>query len=108
MGRCELIDEVMVADINRANPSMPHGGPWPAEVTLLVELTGPSASSVCEQTQMLRALATEQHGASSVKVCVEAAEAAHIWRVRKECLWSAMSQHPDCEPMITDVRAVSS
>jgi D-lactate dehydrogenase (cytochrome) len=26
-----------------------------------------------------------------------------IWKIRKECLWSVMSQNPDKEPMITDV-----
>ena len=26
-----------------------------------------------------------------------------FWKFRKECLWSAMSQYPDHEPMITDV-----
>ena len=98
VGRCELIDDVMVKDINSANPSTQ----WPEEVTLLYELTGPSRRSVEEQTAALRGLAATS-GATGLTVCDEPAAAAQLWKYRKECLWSTMSQHPDKDPMITDV-----
>ena len=103
VGRCELMDEVMVRDINLANPQLPSmGGAWAEEVTLLYELTGPSESSVAEQTATLKELATKNN-ATAVKICTEPEQTALIWKTRKECLWSTMSQHPGLEPMITDV-----
>jgi D-lactate dehydrogenase (cytochrome) len=101
VGRCELIDEVMVRDINSANPQL-HGGAWSEEVTLLYELTGPSRHSVEEQTAALRGLA-QAAGATGLIVCDDPEDTAQLWKTRKECLWSAMSQHPGKDPMITDV-----
>ena len=101
VGRCELIDEVMVRDINAANPHLP-GGQWQECVTLLYEVTGPSLSAVQEQTQMLSDLAT-RYGALAFVTASEPYEVAQVWKTRKECLWSTMSQHPGTEPMITDV-----
>jgi D-lactate dehydrogenase (cytochrome) len=93
VGRCELIDEVMVRDINAANPRL-AGGAWPEQVTLLYELTGQSLSAVQEQTLALSGLATH-HGATALVTASDPAEVAQVWKTRKECLWSTMSQHPD-------------
>ena len=101
VGRCELIDEIMINDINAANPQLP-GGAWPEQVTLLYEITGPSSRSVNEQIDTLQELAKE-HEATSVVVATDPQEVALVWKTRKECLWSTMSQHPGLEPMITDV-----
>lgn len=38
IGRCEMLDEIVIRDINAANPSLPS--PWPEQVTLLYEVTG--------------------------------------------------------------------
>jgi D-lactate dehydrogenase (cytochrome) len=101
VGRCELLDEVCIKDINAANPNMP-GGAWEEEVTLLYELTGPSDASVREQIEIVREVAAKNKG-GKFAVATEPAEVAHIWKTRKECLWSSMSQRPELEPMITDV-----
>lgn len=99
VGRCEMVDECMVTTINFANPSMQ---PWPEKVTLLFELTGPSASSVNEQIQIVQEIAS-RHSGADFRVATSETETKAIWRLRKEALWSIMSQHPTMEPMITDV-----
>ena len=51
-----------------------------------------SESAVAEQTAALLAI-TAANGATSVRVAKTAEDAALIWKLRKECLWSTMSQH---------------
>ena len=101
IGRCELLDEVTIRDINAANPNL-KGGPWEEEVTLLYELTGPSERSVLEQIEIVRDFAVKNQGTKFV-VAKDKEESDAVWKTRKECLWSVMSQRPDMEPMITDV-----
>lgn len=101
VGRCELLDELTIKDINLANPQLP-GGAWEEEVTLLYELTGPSDAAVREQIEIVREIAAKNKGTKFV-VATEPEEVNLIWKTRKECLWSVMSQRPDMEPMITDV-----
>ncbi len=101
IGRCELLDEVVIKDINAANSNL-LGGPWDEEVTLLYELTGPSEQSVLEQVEIVRSFAKQNNGTKFV-VAKEKEESDAIWKTRKECLWSVMSQRPGMEPMITDV-----
>jgi len=101
VGRLEMIDEIMVQDINKANPHL-KGGAWKEEVTLLYELTGPSSTSVMEQIDYLKEVASKNK-CSGIKVATDKEDVKQIWQIRKECLWSAMSVCPDLEPMITDV-----
>jgi D-lactate dehydrogenase (cytochrome) len=101
VGRCELLDDEMVKLMNGANPNHPLGK-WPEVTTLLYEITGVSEHSVREQSEIVRKLAVA-NGASNVETYANSEETTQIWKLRKECLWSAMSQFPDREPMITDV-----
>ena len=39
----------------------------------------------------------------SIEALTDKTECSKLWRLRKECLWSAMAANPDREPMITDV-----
>lgn len=101
VGRCELLDDAMVKVINQANPQNPLG-PWPEHTTLMYELTGISAQAVAEQREVVTAIA-RKHGGSDIYTATSAEETRQFWKFRKECLWSAMSQYPEHEPMITDV-----
>ncbi len=101
VGRCELLDEEMVKLINLSNPNHPLGK-WPEETTLLYEITGISDSAVEEQKAILINIA-KKHGGSNILTFSNANETQLLWKIRKECLWSAMSQYPNKEPMITDV-----
>ena len=101
VGRCELLDEEMVKLVNGANPSHPLGK-WPEVTTLMYEITGVSERSVLEQSEIVRNLALK-NGASNIEVYTKEEDTKQLWKLRKECLWSAMSQFPDREPMITDV-----
>ena len=60
IGRCEMLDEVVIRDINAANPTL--ASPWPEQVTLLYEVTGHSASSVEEQIKMVTQIAENNGG----------------------------------------------
>jgi D-lactate dehydrogenase (cytochrome) len=101
VGRCELLDEEMVKLINLSNPN--HAlGRWPEETTLLYEITGISESAVEEQKAILIQIA-KRHGGSDILTFSNEKETQTLWKIRKECLWSAMSQYPNKEPMITDV-----
>lgn len=101
VGRCELLDEEMVKIINLSNPN--HSlGKWPEETTLLYEITGISESAVEEQKTILIEIA-KKYGGSDILTFSNEQETQSLWKIRKECLWSAMSQFPNKEPMITDV-----
>jgi len=103
IGRCELLDEQMVSVINLANPSNPLGlPPWPECTTLLYELTGLSESSVEEQIKIVSDIALKHNG-QDIYIASSIEETQQFWKFRKEALWSAMCQHPDRDPMITDV-----
>jgi D-lactate dehydrogenase (cytochrome) len=101
VGRCELLDDTMVKIINQANPHNPQG-PWLESTTLLYELTGISEQAVAEQRDVVTAIA-RKHGGTAIYTATSEEETRQFWKFRKECLWSAMSQYPDYEPMITDV-----
>jgi len=101
VGRCELLDDEMSKILNAANPN-DFLGRWPEVTTLLYEVTGISEASVKEQTEVVKQIALK-HGASRVETYSDEEEMKHLWKLRKECLWSAMSQFNDREPMITDV-----
>lgn len=101
IGRCELLDDTMVKLINLSNPLNPQG-PWPEYTTLLYEITGISIQSVNEQKEIVTNIAKKHNGIGIYTASTED-ETKQFWKFRKECLWSAMSQYPDHEPMITDV-----
>eukprot|EP01032_Pedospumella_encystans_P022359 gene22359-25332_t len=101
VGRCELLDDNMVKIINQANPQNPQG-PWLEHTTLLYEITGISPEAVAEQRDVVTAIA-KKYGGTGIYTATSEAETKQFWKFRKECLWSAMSQYPDYEPMITDV-----
>lgn len=100
IARIELLDDVMVDMVNAANPGL---AAWPLLPTLMFEVTGPSEASVTEQVQRLQDMAQSAHGGSHVICASDPAECAALWKVRKECLWLALANHPDREAMITDV-----
>lgn len=99
VGRCEMCDEAMVRAINQANPTM---APWEEKVTLLFELTGPTQESAVNQTTQVMEIVS-LHGGQGFRFYTLPEEQRALWKIRKECLWSIMSLHPDKEPMITDV-----
>jgi len=101
VGRCELLDDNMVKIINQANPQNPQG-PWLEHTTLLYEITGISPEAVAEQRDVVTEIA-KKYGGTGIYTATSEAETKQFWKFRKECLWSAMSQYPDYEPMITDV-----
>jgi D-lactate dehydrogenase (cytochrome) len=119
VGRCELMDDKMVKIVNDANgykvravlsssssrlplaepPLAPHGQDEEA-TTLLYELVGASDASVKEQVARVQAV-VRANGGYDLRVSSDPAEATQMWRARKEALWSASAQYPDCEPLIT-------
>ena len=99
IGRCELLDDVMVQNINQATGN-PH--PWPEQTTLLYEVTGISEDSVNEQVELITNVA-KKHGGTNFYVARDKNETEEFWRFRKECLWSAMACNNNRQPMITDV-----
>lgn len=101
VGRCELLDDEMVKMINLSNPNHVLGR-WAEETTLLYEITGISEAAVEEQKKILIEIAQRHHGAD-IKTYAKHEETSLIWKIRKECLWSAMSICKDHEVMITDV-----
>jgi D-lactate dehydrogenase (cytochrome) len=76
-GRCELLDDVMVAIVNATSPSM---APWPVKTTLMVELTGLSARAVEEQVALVTAVAA-RHGGGDAVCAADAEEARRLWQV---------------------------
>ncbi len=64
--------------------------------------TGISPAAVEEQRDIVTAIA-KSHGGTAFYTASSEEETKQFWKFRKECLWSAMSQYPDREPMITDV-----
>jgi D-lactate dehydrogenase (cytochrome) len=101
LGRCELLDDEMIKIVNAVNPGHVLGH-LPEYTTLLFEVTGISESAVQEQEKLLLDIAA-RHGGEHVAVYSTLEESTALWRLRKECLWSAMSVFPAKEPMITDV-----
>jgi len=99
VGRCELLDDTMVTIINKSNPNMKK---WDESTTLMYEITGPSSSSVNEQLDIDKNIALK-YGGKDFYTAKDENETKNLWKIRKECLWSAMSAYPDCEAMITDV-----
>lgn len=99
IGRCELLDDTMIKIINKANPSMK---PWKETTTLLYEITGPLPSVTYKQIHTVLETAMK-HGAIHSLTVLDENEVKNLWKLRKECLWSAMAAFPDCEAMITDV-----
>ncbi len=93
VGRCELLDDHMVRIVNRNSPD---GGPWPEQSTLLYELTGYSTESVRDQVRIVQDIARE-HGAGLIVTATDDEATRSLWRMRKECLWTAMSAYPDKE-----------
>jgi len=77
VGRCELLDDVMVAIVNATSPSM---APWPVKTTLMVELTGLSARAVEEQVALVTAVAA-RHGGGDAVCAADAEEARRLWQV---------------------------
>lgn len=110
IGRCELLDEEMIRIINASNahriqPANDKSSvrlPWPESTTLLYEITGLSQASVAEQAQIILDIA-RKHGGQDIAFYSQEEDCKEVWKIRKECLWSAMSMYPDREPMITDV-----
>jgi D-lactate dehydrogenase (cytochrome) len=96
-----LLDEEIIKVINDGNVGMT---PWSLKNTLLYEITGISHTSVLEQLEVVKRLAI-RHGAKAEDIVQlsDKEECLKLWRLRKECLWSAMAAYPDREPMITDV-----
>lgn len=101
VGRCELLDDHMIKIVNAANSNNPIGV-WPEHTTLLYEITGVSQNSVLEQSEIVKNIALK-NGASNIEIYSRDEDCKLIWKTRKECIWSAMSQYPNREPMITDV-----
>lgn len=90
----------MVKLLNNANPTLKK--PWTEKTTLLYEITGVSHEAALEQLQIVTDIA-KSNGCHDIYKATTSDEAASIWKLRKECLWSAMSQYPERDPMITDV-----
>jgi hypothetical protein len=90
----------MVKLLNRSNPNLSN--PWTEKTTLLYEITGVSHEAALEQLQIVTKIA-KSNGGHDIYKATTSTEAASIWKLRKECLWSVMSQYPDRDPMITDV-----
>ena len=89
----------MVSILNNTNTAM---RPWSVLPTLLIELTGPSHTAVLEQQQRVQQICSA-YNASETQLLSDPAECKELWRMRKECLWSAMAAYPDREVMTTDV-----
>ena len=91
----------MVKMINLSNPNHVLGR-WPEETTLLYEITGISEAAVEEQKKILIEIA-KKHSGSDIQTYSKPEETSLVWKIRKECLWSAMSICKDRDVMITDV-----
>jgi len=120
IGRIELLDSHMIQIMNQANsgsslslslsPSLSLSSSsadlssWPEYPTLLFEVSGFSETGVQEALNSLISLSlSPAFSASHIYSAKSAEECSTIWKMRKECLWSAMSVYPDREAMITDV-----
>ena len=51
---------------------------------------------------IVRKIADTHHGFDYL-IATDKEECKQLWAIRKACIWSAMSEYPDKEPMITDV-----
>lgn len=107
VGRCELMDDVMIKILNQniaptGNKKDIASEKWPEHHTLLYEVTASSPASLLEQQQIITRIAKE-HRAHHVVTSSSPATTTAIWRMRKEALWTIMGQYPDREPLITDV-----
>lgn len=98
IGRCEMLDDEMMKVVNAANSNIN----WPERFTLLYEIVGPSDAAVKEQVDIVNRIAAKHRGFDTM-VATNPEECKNMWAIRKACIWSAMSQYPDLEPMITDV-----
>lgn len=98
IGRCELLDDSMVNILNMSNS---NSKAWFESTTLLYEVTGLSFTAVNEQIQIIQSIA-QSHGGFDIVTATDATETANLWKMRKECLWSTMSQFPQREAVITD------
>eukprot|EP00898_Chlorokybus_atmophyticus_P000385 jgi/Chlat1/1347/Chrsp119S01769 len=96
LGRCEMMDEVMMRAVNEANSRN-----MPEKVTLLYEFVGTPAS-VEEQVRLAEEIA-KQNGSGDFVFTSDEEEKHKLWQARKEALWSAAVLNPDAEVMITDV-----
>lgn len=89
VGRCELLDDVMVRIVNDTN----EGLDWVEKTTLMIELTGHSHESVMGQLAIVQSV-VETHGGGNMAVATDEGECLKLWSIRKQCLWSAMSKYP--------------
>ena len=89
VGRCELLDDVMVKIVNETN----QGLDWEEQTTLLIELTGHSHEGVMEQLQVVQGV-SKVHGGGNMTCVTDEGECRTLWSIRKQCLWSAMSRYP--------------
>jgi glycolate oxidase len=86
----EMMDRAMVAAVER----FVHAGyPLDAEAVLLVEVTGVPAA-VAEEADIIAAMAAE-HGATTVRIAVDAVERALLWKGRKSAFGAVAQMAPD-------------
>jgi D-lactate dehydrogenase (cytochrome) len=96
VARIEFLDEVAV---DAANAHAKLG--LKRQPTLFLEFHG-SARWVEEQSETVRALATE-HGGSDFDWATRAEDRARLWKARHETLYSNQSLRPGCKTYTTDV-----
>mmetsp|Transcript_6223 Transcript_6223/g.9312 ORF Transcript_6223/g.9312 Transcript_6223/m.9312 type:complete len:560 (+) Transcript_6223:58-1737(+) len=97
VGRAELLDDTMMKILNKANKKS-----YKEKPTILLEIAGESSDSVNFTMKIVSDFITKNNPLM-IEYLKKKAECDEMWRERKEALWAAMGQYPECEAMTTDV-----
>jgi len=97
VARVELLDEAMIAAVNRFS-RLDH----PLAPTLFFEFHGASEASVVEQAQSAEELARD-HGGSGFRWATLAEERTRLWKARHDAYYAALATRPGAKGFTTDV-----
>ena len=97
VARVELLDEAMIAAVNRFS-RLDH----PLAPTLFFEFHGASEANVVEQAQSAEELARD-HGGSGFRWATLAEERTRLWKARHDAYYAALATRPGAKGFTTDV-----
>lgn len=96
LARIEFLDAVQVRAVNAYSRTSMTEAP-----TLMMEFHG-SDASVCEQTEMVKAIASE-HGCGNFEWATLAEERNALWKARHNAYFAAQAIRPGSQLVVTDV-----
>jgi D-lactate dehydrogenase (cytochrome) len=97
VARCELLDEWQMDAVNRF-----AGFDYDVRPTLFFEFHGSTARNVEEQTEQVRAIATE-HGAGNFRWATGEEERARLWEARHKAYFATIALAPGAAVWTTDI-----